>query len=123
MPYALIPDGYSLKKVTKLQASAVNAKRRHDNVEALLANPNTPLLIGGVGLLATLPILFNLFLQSLEEQNILLTDEQKKLLKTSFEISLLLTPLGPGILGKKLVKALTEFDIDTSDFKFGKGLA
>jgi hypothetical protein len=46
--YALIPDGYSLKKVTKLQDKAVNAKRRHDNSEALLANPNTPLVIGGL---------------------------------------------------------------------------
>ena len=48
MAYALIPDGYSLKKVTKLQDHAVNAKRRHDNSEALLANPNTPLVIGGL---------------------------------------------------------------------------
>jgi len=46
--YALIPDGYSLKKVTKLQDQAVSAKRRHDDVEALLANPNTPLVIGGL---------------------------------------------------------------------------
>lgn len=48
MAYALIPDGYSLKKVTKLQDQAVNAKRRHDDVEHLLANPNTPLVIGGL---------------------------------------------------------------------------
>ena len=48
MAYALIPDGYSLKKVTKLQKRAVDAKRQHDNVEALLANDNTPLVIGGI---------------------------------------------------------------------------
>ena len=48
MPYALIPDGYSLKKVTKLQKEAVNAKRRHDDVVALLDNPNTPLVVGGL---------------------------------------------------------------------------
>ncbi len=48
MPYALIPDGYSLKKVTKLQKEAVNAKRRHDDVVALLNNPNTPLVVGGL---------------------------------------------------------------------------
>ena len=47
MPYALIPDGYSLKQVTKLQKEAVDAKRRHDNVTALLNNPNTPVVIGG----------------------------------------------------------------------------
>jgi hypothetical protein len=48
MPYALIPDGYTLKKVTKLQKEAVNAKRRHDDVVALLNNPNTPLVVGGL---------------------------------------------------------------------------
>ena len=39
MPYALIPDGYSLKKVTKLQKQAINDKRRHDNVVAFIQNP------------------------------------------------------------------------------------
>ena len=39
MPFALIPDGYSLKKVTKLQEKAVNDKRRHDNVVTILNNP------------------------------------------------------------------------------------
>ena len=39
MPYALIPDGYSLKKVTKLQKQALNDKRRHDNVVAFIQNP------------------------------------------------------------------------------------
>lgn len=48
MAYALIPDGYSLKKVTKLQEQAVNAKRRHDDVVALLNNENTPLVLGGL---------------------------------------------------------------------------
>jgi hypothetical protein len=48
MPYALIPDGYSLKKVTELQKKAVDAKRRHDDVVAILANPNTPVVIGGL---------------------------------------------------------------------------
>jgi hypothetical protein len=48
MPYVLIPDGYSLKKVTKLQKEAVKAKRRHDDVVALLNNENTPLVVGGL---------------------------------------------------------------------------
>ena len=46
MAYALIPDGYSLKKVTKLQKDAVDAKRRHDDVVALLNNENTPIVFG-----------------------------------------------------------------------------
>ena len=48
MPYVLIPDGHKLEKATKLQVDAVSSKRRHDDVVALLANPNTPLVIGGM---------------------------------------------------------------------------
>ena len=46
MPHVLIPDGFTLKKVTKLQKEAVDAKRRHEDVLALLTNPNTPLVVG-----------------------------------------------------------------------------
>lgn len=48
MSYALIPDGYTLKKVTPLQEAAVNAKRRHDDIVALLENSNTPLVVAGL---------------------------------------------------------------------------
>jgi len=124
MPYVLIPEGHKLEKATKLQIDAVNAKRRHDNVEALLSNPNTPLLIGGVALLAALPILFNIFLQSLEEQNIILTDQQKELVKKSYQISFLATPIGAQFLGKKLAESLyssiEDFEFP-KDFEFGGG--
>ena len=48
MPFALIPDGFSLTKVTKAQEQAVKDKRRHDDVLAILNNDSTPLLIAGV---------------------------------------------------------------------------
>jgi len=48
MPYALIPDGYTLKSVTKLQKQALTEKRRHDDVVALFNNENTPLVLGGL---------------------------------------------------------------------------
>lgn len=53
MPYALIPDGYSLKKVTKAQMKAVDEKRRHDDVLAILEN-DAAVKLGGaaVGALA-----------------------------------------------------------------------
>ena len=41
MPHALIPDGFTLKKVTKSEERAIKDKRRHDNVQALLNNPTT----------------------------------------------------------------------------------
>jgi hypothetical protein len=48
MAYALIPEGFKLEKVTRAQADAVSAKRRHDDIVALLNNTNTPLVIGGL---------------------------------------------------------------------------
>jgi len=112
MPYALIPDGYSLKQVTKLQKQAVNEKRRHDDVVTFLSNPNTPLLIGGAGLLALTPILMNIFRQTLADQGTILTDEQMDLLKKAFQANLILNPVtGPIILGREVGKKLTELDL------------
>jgi hypothetical protein len=48
MPYALIPEGYKLQKVTKLQKAAVDARRRHEDIKALLNNPSTPTVVGGL---------------------------------------------------------------------------
>jgi len=41
LPFALIPEGFKLQKVTKAQERAVNEKRRHDDMIALLNNPET----------------------------------------------------------------------------------
>ena len=46
MPHVLIPDGFTLKKVTKLQKRAIDEKRMHYDTIALLNNPNTPLVAG-----------------------------------------------------------------------------
>jgi len=46
MPYALIPDGFTLKKVTKAEEVAVSAKRKHDDVVAILSNPAAVKIIG-----------------------------------------------------------------------------
>ena len=54
MPYALIPDGFTLKKVTKAQQDAVNRLRRHDNVKTILNNPEIikQVILVGAGYLA-----------------------------------------------------------------------
>ena len=84
MPYALIPDGYSLKKVTKLQKQAVNEKRRHDDVVAILNNENTPLLVGATALIAYFPLLIALILQLLEEDGVTVPEATKaKILRPS----------------------------------------
>tara|TARA_Y100000004_G_C8952180_1_gene429073 strand:+ start:96 stop:485 length:390 start_codon:yes stop_codon:yes gene_type:complete len=41
MPFALVPDGFELKKVTKLQKQAVDRYYRHENVKALIENTAT----------------------------------------------------------------------------------
>ena len=81
MAYALIPDGYSLKKVTKLQEQAVNAKRRHDDVMILLGNPNTPIVAAGVVLI---PSLIAVLLAVLKDVGVSITEDTvQKLVKLS----------------------------------------
>ena len=115
MPYALIPEGFELKKVTKAQEQAVNAKRRHDNVQAFIENENTPLLVGAGAVVFSVPFLITLFLQAQEETtNITLTDKQKTDLLNFAQLSL--GPVGiAGILGRKIGKGL--LDIDLSDLE------
>ena len=48
MPYALIPDGYKLRKVTAAQKDAVKELRRHDDFITLLDNPETIAIVAGV---------------------------------------------------------------------------
>ena len=83
MPFALIPDGYSLKKVTKLQQKAVSDKRRHDNVMKLLENPTTlptlATLIGGALIAKTVDDT----LASLVDQGINIVDQTKDAVKAN----------------------------------------
>ena len=83
MPFALIPDGYSLKKVTKLQQKAVSDKRRHDNVMKLLENPTTlptlATLIGG----ALVAKAVDDTLESLVDQGINIVDQTKDAVKAN----------------------------------------
>ena len=78
MPYALIPDGYSLKKVTKQQKEAVDAKRRHDNVSALFNNPNTPVVVGGAVATFFGVRFASDVIQDLESKGVALTDDVKQ---------------------------------------------
>ena len=49
MPYALIPEGFTLKKVTKAQEKAVSDLRRSTYILETIKNPTTvPILAGGV---------------------------------------------------------------------------
>ena len=98
MPYALIPDGYSLKKVTKLQKQALTDKRRHDNVMALLNNENTPLVVGGaVATFFGVQLAKNIILK-LEETAGELAEDTKQAIREATQVTLALptitTPSG-----------------------------
>ena len=78
MPYALIPDGYSLKKVTKLEKQAVDDKRRHDDIVALLNNPNTPVVVGGAVATFFGVRFASDVIEDLESKGVALTDDVKQ---------------------------------------------
>ena len=76
MPYALIPEGFELKKVTKLQEEAVKAHRRHEDIVALLGNEKVPLLVaGGVAIGVLLPLLIAVLIQKLKDEGASITEE------------------------------------------------
>jgi len=92
MPFALIPDGYSLKKVTKLQEKAVNDKRRHDNVMLLIENPQIITIATGI-------ITGILVKQALESVEIPTVD--KDAILTTYQKSIILPFTAPASLVEK----------------------
>jgi hypothetical protein len=93
MPYALIPDGYTLKKVTELQHRAVKDHRRHEDVKTFLDNETTPLLIGGTMAIALTPVLWKLFLDKIKEE-VTLTPQQDAKLSILFPVTQLIPGVG-----------------------------
>ena len=85
MAYTLIPEGFTLKKVSKGEKDAVDEyfgrERRGTYLEELLGNPNAPLVFGAVILV---PTLIAVLLAVLKEEGISITDEVgQKLVKLS----------------------------------------
>ena len=78
MPYALIPDGYTLKKVTAAQLDAVSAKRSHEDFIAILSNPATMQVVGTAGLALATAHYLPMFLEKLEEKVGSLSDDFKE---------------------------------------------
>ena len=117
MPYALIPDGFELKKVTKAEKDAVDEyfgrERKGSYIEGFLSNENTPLLIGAGALALSLPLLIELLLQTQEDAlNITLTDKQKTDLVDYANVSL--GPIGVAqVLGRKIGEGLLELELPT----------
>ena len=67
--YALIPDGYSLTKVTKGEEEALKDLRKHEDFKTFLGSPQSGTAVGGVAvgvalLIFIIPMLKN-FLKAL----------------------------------------------------------
>tara|TARA_Y100001938_G_C7962706_1_gene365154 strand:- start:434 stop:817 length:384 start_codon:yes stop_codon:yes gene_type:complete len=90
MPFALVPDGFELKKVTKLQKDAVDRYYRHENVKELISNPTTLPIIATsvVTLLAGVAIdRFIDELPSLPAQEAVIKKAKEKATKTAFALT------------------------------------
>mgnify|MGYP003136846800 CR=1 FL=1 len=122
MPYALIPDGYSLKKVTTLQKQALTDKRRHDNVMALLNNENTPLVVGGViaGLIGA--HLAGSVIDDLQEEGVQLTDDVKEKIQKATNKATTSPLAGPLVQGLRLFELPSKKEIEKRlrDLKLGE---
>jgi hypothetical protein len=100
--YALVPDGFTLKKVSKAEEEAIKDHRRHEDVKTFLNNETTPLLVGGVALAAVTPILVNLILEFVEKQ-VPVTEQQKTAIKAG---------IVGGALPALLYQQLTKVDLN-----------
>ena len=76
--YALVPDGFTLKKVSKGEDEAIKDHRKHEDNKTFLNNETTPLLVGGVALAAVTPLLVNLILELVPDLSPKQKDDIKK---------------------------------------------
>ena len=88
MPFALIPDGFKLQKVTKLQKEAIDKYNSSKNTEAFFEGPASAELVKAVAIVVT-PIV----LAALAKQG---------------------ASIGKESLDKIIDKTLESFDIDLS---------
>ena len=53
MPFALVPDGFKLQKVTKLQKEAIDKYNNSQNVQAFFEGPASSELVKAVAIVVT----------------------------------------------------------------------
>jgi hypothetical protein len=75
MAYTLIPEGFTLKKVSKAEKDAVDEyfgrERRGTYLEGLLSNTSTPTVLAA----ASLPLIIGFILSTLKEEGVSLTQQ------------------------------------------------
>ena len=91
MPYALIPDGYKLRKVTAAQKDAVNDLKRHEDVLAMLNNPEILTIVAGIATGA----LFAKAISEIDLPDVPNWPEVKeKVIEKSKQVSIIASPFG-----------------------------
>ena len=89
MPYALIPDGFTLKKVTKAQEKAVSDLRRSTYISETIKNPTTvPILAGGIVTIVG-GIVIDRFLDEIDLPSI---PDKEQVIKKAKKTALAITP-------------------------------
>jgi len=100
--YEAVPDDVEITKLTVGERDALSRHRRHENINTLLANENTPILIGASIFLAATPFLFDLFRKAAEDTNIIISEENWEKVKTGYKASL----LGPAGISQFLAQKI-----------------
>jgi hypothetical protein len=111
MAYVVIPEGFTLKKVTKAEQRAVDEhfgrERRGDYFENFLGNPNAPIVVGG---LITTYLAANLaggLIEDLEETVGPLANKTKTAITEAVDIRL----NRPAAIREAIINALSKFEI------------
>ena len=81
MPFALIPEGFKLQKVTKAQQQAIDKFNSNQNIEAFFEGPASSELVKAVAIVVTPIVLAALAKRGYEFAE----DEAKDILSTIFE--------------------------------------
>jgi len=108
MAYALIPDGYTLEKVTKDQKQAVNEKRRHDDVVAVLSNEAAATGIIALSAIVASGTLLAAFMKLLKEKITLSKEDEEALEQAFLDASILLLPISPAAFVLPAAKGTAE---------------
>ena len=120
MPFALIPDGFTLQKVTAAQERAVKSKRRQDDLIALINNPQTVAVIGTIigGTLVATQV--DDIVNSLKESGVQISDDVVQATKEKVGSGLKLasravSPLAPvdAALGAVRIAGLIDAETET----------
>jgi len=69
MAYEAVPDDVEIQKLTAPERDALSRYKIHENINTFLGNEGTPKLIATGALLASLPIVIRILIETLRKQD------------------------------------------------------